>query len=46
MSQAVIENPVLGSPYQEPARHFKFADEVIINETVEFCRIDLFSSDR
>jgi hypothetical protein len=27
MSQVVIENPVLNSPYCEPSRHFKFDDE-------------------
>ncbi len=25
MSQVVIENPVISSPFSEPARHFKFA---------------------
>ena len=27
MSQVVIENPILNSPFNEPARHFKFTDE-------------------
>ena len=31
----VIENPVLNSPYKEPARHFRFSDEGITSEIVE-----------
>jgi type III restriction enzyme len=34
MSQVVIENPILNSPYDEPSRHFKFSDEGITNEVV------------
>lgn len=34
MSQAVIENPIINSPFEEPARHFKFDDEGITNEQV------------
>lgn len=35
MKQAVIENPIINSPYEEPTRHFKFTDEGITNEVVE-----------
>jgi type III restriction enzyme len=35
MKQAVIENPILNSPYDEPSRHFKFSDEGITDEVVE-----------
>ena len=35
MPPAVIENPILNSPYDEPTRHFKFGDEGITNEVVE-----------
>ena len=34
MSDRVIENPVLNSPYVEPGRHFRFDDEGITNEVV------------
>lgn len=32
MSQVVIENPVINSPFREPTRHFRFTDEGITNE--------------
>ena len=32
MSQVVIENPIINSPFDEPARHFKFDDEGIADE--------------
>jgi type III restriction enzyme len=35
MSQVVIENPIINSPFGEPARHFKFDDEGITNEIAE-----------
>ena len=35
MKQVVIENPVINSPYEEPARRFQFADEGIINEIID-----------
>ena len=35
MSQVVIENPIINSPFNEPSRHFKFTDEGITNEIVE-----------
>ena len=33
--QIVIENPILNSPFAEPARHFRFDDEGITDEVVE-----------
>lgn len=35
MKQVVIENPILNSPFKEPRRHFRFADEGITNEIIE-----------
>jgi type III restriction enzyme len=35
MRQAVIENPILNSPYEVPARHFRFSDEGITDEILE-----------
>jgi type III restriction enzyme len=35
MSQVVIENPIINSPFDEPTRHFRFTDEGITNETVD-----------
>jgi type III restriction enzyme len=32
MADALIENPILNSPFHEPDRHFKFTDEGITNE--------------
>lgn len=32
MTQVVIENPVINSPFEEPGRHFRFTDEGISNE--------------
>ena len=34
MRQIVIENPVINSPFEEPARHFRFDEEGITNEIV------------
>jgi type III restriction enzyme len=42
MPQVVIENPVINSPFQEPARHFKFADDGITDEVVEKRRISQY----
>lgn len=39
MTQVVIENPVLNSPYKEPTRHFKFTEDGITDEIVEGRRI-------
>ncbi len=35
MSQVVIENPIINSPFTEPTRHFRFTDEGITNEAVD-----------
>ncbi len=35
MTQVVIENPIINSPFDEPTRHFRFSDEGITNEIVE-----------
>jgi len=35
MSQVVIENPIINSPFDEPARHFKFDEEGITNEIAD-----------
>src|SRR5438105_338986 len=34
MSEVVIENPIINSPFNEPTRHFRFSDEGITNEEV------------
>lgn len=35
MSQTVIENPIINSPFDEPTRHFRFTDEGITNEVID-----------
>jgi len=35
MTDVVIENPVINSPYVEPTRHFRFGDEGITDEIVD-----------
>ena len=42
MSQVVIENPIINSPFEEPTRHFRFADEGITNEIVEGRRVSSY----
>ncbi len=42
MSQVVIENPIINSPFQEPTRHFRFTDEGITDEIVEGRRISSY----
>jgi hypothetical protein len=32
LSQVVIENPIIDSPFDEPTRHFRFSDEGTTNE--------------
>ena len=32
MSQIIIDNPVINSPFAEPRRHFRFADNGITDE--------------
>ena len=38
MAQVTIENPVINSPFDEPARHFKFDETGITNEIAPFRR--------
>ena len=35
MTQVIIENPIINSPFDEPARHFRFADEGITDEIAD-----------
>jgi len=42
MSQVVIENPVLNSPFDEPTRHFRFDAEGITNEVVDGRRVSSY----
>ncbi len=42
MSQVIIENPVINSPYEEPRRHFRFGDEGITNEIVNGRRVSSY----
>ena len=42
MPQATIENPIINSPYDEPARHFRFSDEGITNEIAEGRRVSSY----
>lgn len=42
MSQVVITNPVINSPFDEPTRHFKFTEEGITNEIVEARRVSSY----
>ena len=42
MDQVVIDNPILNSPYEEPARHFCFSEEGITNEIVESRRVSSY----
>jgi type III restriction enzyme len=35
MPVAVIDNPILNSPFREPTRHFRFGDEGMTSEVVE-----------
>jgi type III restriction enzyme len=39
VSQVVIENPIINSPFDEPTRHFRFDDEGITNEEVKGRRV-------
>lgn len=42
MADAVIENPILNSPFQAPARHWAFGDTGITNEVVEERRVSSY----
>jgi len=40
--QAVIENPILNSPFWEPTRHFRFSDDGITDEVVKKRRVSSY----
>jgi len=42
MKQVVIENPVINSPFSEPARHFRFSEDGITNEIVSGRRLSSY----
>ena len=42
MTQVVIENPVINTPFEEPGRHFRFTEDGITNEIVESRRISSY----
>lgn len=42
MSQVLIENPIINSPFEEPKRHFRFSDEGITNEIDDQRRISSY----
>lgn len=42
MAQAIIENPILNSPFEEPTQHFRFSDEGITNEIAEARRVSSY----
>ena len=42
MNQVIIENPILNSPFEEPAKHWKFTDEGITDEIEESRRISSY----
>ncbi len=42
MKQVVIENPIINSPFEEPARHFRFTDEGITDEIIDGRRISTY----
>src|SRR3990172_4066098 len=42
MTDVVIENPVLNSPFGEPQRHFRFTEDGITDEIVESRRVSSY----
>lgn len=42
MPDAVIDNPILNSPFEEPSRHWKFERDGITNEVVEGRRVSSY----
>jgi type III restriction enzyme len=42
MTDALIENPILNSPYEEPTRHWKFTEEGITNAIEEGRRVSAY----
>ena len=41
-NDAVIENPIINRPFEEPKRHFRFSDDGITNEVIEERRISSY----
>jgi type III restriction enzyme len=42
MADVVIENPIINSPFEEPKRHFYFADDGITDKIVETRRLSAY----
>ena len=42
MPQVIIENPVINSAFEEPARHFRFTDDGITDEMEDKRRISSY----
>ena len=42
MADAVIDNPILNSPFDEPERHWKFERDGITNEVVDGRRVSSY----
>lgn len=42
MKDVVIENPVITSPFEEPARHFRLDDDGITNDIVKGRRLSCY----
>jgi len=42
MTDTIIENPIINSPFEEPKRHFRFDDAGITNEIVENRRVSSY----
>jgi len=42
MKQVVIENPVINSPFEQPAQHFRFSEDGITDEIIESRRISAY----
>jgi len=40
--EAVIENPILNSAFEQPTRHFKFSDDGITDEIIEERRVSFY----
>ena len=42
MADAVIDNPILNSPFEEPRRHFRFDDAGITSDVLEERRVSAY----
>lgn len=42
MADAIIDNPILNTPFREPSRHFRFTEDGITNEIVDGRRISSY----